>query len=103
MGARSVERLPILSLMACHSGPDRGRCIARLHEVLLPELRTVGLLDTDDAAIDDPRVRALRGFGSDLGQSPGATQAANITGSPTATDHPLVVPLTAETDQTPHN
>jgi transposase len=33
----------------------------QLHEVLLAELRTAGLLDTDDAAIDGSHVRALNG------------------------------------------
>lgn len=33
----------------------------RLHEVLLAELRSEGLLEIDDAAIDGSHVRALKG------------------------------------------
>jgi transposase len=33
----------------------------QLHEVLLTELRSAGLLDMDDAAIDGSQVRALKG------------------------------------------
>jgi transposase len=52
----------------------------RLHEVLLAELRAVGLLEMDDAAIDGSHVRALKGgITPDLRRSTGAGRAASTT------------------------
>ncbi|MFF4324591.1 IS5 family transposase [Streptomyces sp. NPDC001568] len=51
-------------------GRGAGGCSgARLHEVLLAELRAAGLLDMDDASIDASHVRALK-RGAHTGPSP---------------------------------
>ncbi len=53
---------------------------ARLHEVLLAELRMAGLLEMDDAAIDGSHVRALKGGHTpDLHPSTGGGRAASTT------------------------
>ncbi|MFJ8694184.1 transposase [Streptomyces roseolilacinus] len=52
----------------------------RLHTVLLAELRTAGLLDTDDAAVYGSHVRALKGEPTpDLRRSTAAAPAASTT------------------------
>ena len=52
----------------------------RLHEVLLAELRSAGLLEMDDCAIDGSHVRALKGgITPDLRRSTGAGRAASTT------------------------
>ncbi len=50
----------------------------RLHAILLTELRTAGLLDMDDAAVDGSHVRALKGgLTPDLRRSTAADGAAS--------------------------
>ncbi len=52
----------------------------QLHELLLSELRSAGLLDMDDAAIDGSHVRALKGgLTPDLRRSIGRGPAASTT------------------------
>lgn len=65
-------------VLAASAGLDRSRRLARLHEVLLAELRAASLLDTDDAAVDGSHVRALKeGLTPDLHRSTARVRAAS--------------------------